>query len=180
MSTQKIKQKPIIPARTSLLLKEYAVLDKEIKKKNDEISQLIEGIEKEVKELTEKQEKAFISLKTIMDEYELKSIETEEAIAKLRSGYSSTRQASYKDLWETALTKVNKATKDILISIQKQKEYVVDVDSSLKITVNESIKDTFVSTWKSFVNSIKSLWSSVKNYSAASEELIELSKSVGK
>jgi hypothetical protein len=159
-------------------IKEWSKLAKEIEDHKAAFEAMIADKLKNASELEDKVYK-------IMKALDIKTHKVDNAVAKIVAGAKNKEfPPSYKQLWETSLTKVNEATRNVLLEMKKSlteyrdtaEHYSLKLDKGNK--VNEGVLDTVRGAWDWVKNTLSSFFKSVKDFSLAADELEAVTKKI--
>ena len=169
--TRKIKLKEAddqAPTATlEVQIKIWEKLDEEIERQSKLFEQMIAT---HLKARDEVKEKIF----TKLEELQIKNLEVSKTVIKMKD--ATTRSTvGYKEIYEKALAKVNEATKQVLLALQRENTKVSDVKATRimnRVTeANESMITTGINWLK---DKVLAFFSAFKNYNTAVKELTSL------
>lgn len=107
------------------------------------------------------------TIERTMDELKIKTHKVDNIVASIKAAYNSSYDASPKELWAKALTKVNEATRQVLLDIQTSMKKTKEVDKSFIIK-----KEGFMSNMIEKIKVLfKDLYSSIKGMDEPVAEL---------
>jgi hypothetical protein len=149
---------------------------KEWKAVSDEIEKHRVAFEAMVADKLTKQAALKQTIEKTMDELKIKTHKVDGLIASIKAAYSKSYDASPKELWAAALTKVNAATKEVLLNLQESMKKTTDVEKSFNLK-REGFMDTMSNIGEKIKVLFRDLYYSIKGMD---EPIAELEQAVAK
>lgn len=148
---------------------------------SDEIDQHRIAFENMIKDKLEKQAALKQTIEKTMDELEVKTHKIDSYVAAIKAAYTANYDASPKELWATALTKVNEATKKVLLDLQTTMKGTKTVDKSfsLKKVTKEGFGDVVSSIGSKIKEIFRDLYMSIKAMDEPVNELENIASKIG-